>query len=58
MDSYLVIIIMPSPPLLSVCPSRFRVCSVSFEPLVALTNNSAQMSSMMSRCAVCMFDQG
>ena len=39
----------------SVCPSHFRVRSISFE---LFTNNSAQMSIMMSRCAVRMFDQG
>ena len=42
----------------SVCRSRFRVRSISFEPLVGFTNNFAQMSSMMRRCAVPMFDQG
>jgi len=42
----------------SVCPSRFRVLSISFEPLVGYTNNFAQMSSMMRRRAVPMFDQG
>ena len=42
----------------SVCPSRFRVRSISFEPLVGFTNNFAQMSSMMRRCAMLMFDQG
>ena len=42
----------------SVCPSCFHVRSISFEPLVGFTNNFAQMSSMMRRCAVCMFDQG
>jgi len=36
----------------------FRVHSISFEPLVGFTNNFAQMSSMMGRCAVPMFDQG
>jgi len=36
----------------------FRVRSVSFEPLVGLTNYCAQMSGMMGRCAVPMFDQG
>jgi len=41
-----------------VCPSRFRVCSISFEPLVGFTNNFAQMSSMMRQCAVPLFDQG
>ena len=43
---------------LSVCPSHFRVRSISFERLVGFTNNFAQMSSMMRRCAVPMFDQG
>ena len=33
-------------------------CSISFEPLVGFTNNSAQISSMMSGCAVHMFNQG
>ena len=42
----------------SVCPSHFRVRSISFEPLVGFTNNFAQMSTMMKRCAVSMFDQG
>jgi len=36
----------------------FRVRSISFEPLVGFANNFAQMSSMMRRCAVPMFDQG
>jgi len=36
----------------------FGVCSISFEPLVGFTNYSTQMQSMMSRCAVLMFDQG
>ena len=40
----------------SVCPSRFRVRSISFEPLVGFTNNFAQI--MMRRCAVPMFDEG
>jgi len=35
----------------SVSPSHFRVRSISFEPLVGFTNNFAQMSSMMRRCA-------
>jgi len=39
------------------CMTVFRVRSISFEPLVAFTNNFAQMSSMMRRCAVPMFDQ-
>ena len=42
----------------SVRPSHFRVHSISFEPLVGLLNNFAQMSSMIKRCAVSMFDQG
>ena len=44
----------------SVCPSvrHTFVCSISLEPLVGFTNNFAQMSSMMRRCAVPMFDQG
>jgi len=37
---------------LSVCPSCFRVRSISFEPLLGLTNNSAHLSSTMRRCAV------
>ena len=41
-----------------VCPSRFHVRSVSFEPLVGFTNNSAQMSSMMKQCAERMFHLG
>jgi len=40
------------------CMTVFRVHSISFEPLVGFTNNFAQMSSMMRRCAVLMFDQG
>ena len=43
---------------LSVRPSLFRVRSISFEPLVGFSNNFAQMSSMMRRCAVPRFDQG
>jgi len=39
---------------LSVCLSRFRVPSLSFDPLVGLT---AQISSMMSRCALQMSEQ-
>jgi len=42
----------------SVRLSRFRVHPVSLEPLVGFTNNSAQMSSTMRRCAGLMFDQG
>ena len=40
------------------CMTVFRVRAVSFEPLVGFTNNFAQMSSMMGRCAVPMYDQG
>jgi len=40
------------------CMTVFHVRSISFEPLVGFTNNFAQMSSMMRRCAVPMFDQG
>ena len=40
------------------CMTVFRVRSISFEPLVGFTNNFVQMSSMMRRCAVPMFDQG
>jgi len=44
---------------LSVCPSvctwRFRVRSISFEPLAGFINHFAQMSSMMRRWAVPMF---
>ena len=43
---------------LSVCPSRFCARSISFETLVLYTNYYAQMSSMMSRCAVRRFDRG
>jgi len=43
---------------MSICPSRFCVRFISFEPLVGFKNNSAQKSSMMSRCAVLMFEQG
>jgi len=39
------------------CMSVFRVRSISFEPLVELTNNFAQMSAMLRQCAVPMFDQ-
>jgi len=44
------------PARLPVCPSRFRVRSLSFQPLVGFKNYFAQMSSMMRRCAVPMFD--
>ena len=37
--------------------THYCVRSISFEPLVGFTNNSAQISSMI-RCAVHMFDQG
>ena len=36
----------------------FGVDSISFEPQVVFTNNFAQMSAMLRRCAVPMFDQG
>jgi len=35
----------------------FRVRSISFEPLVGFSNNFAQMSSMIGRCAVPMFNK-
>ena len=48
--------------------AQLQVCCLSLyhtfvfaqylEPLVGFTNNYAQMSSMISRCAVYMFDQG
>ena len=38
--------------------SVFRAGSISFEPMVGFSNNFAQMSSWMRRCAVPMFDQG
>jgi len=46
--------------LLSVCPSvrPFKCPLFIFEPLMRFTNNSAQMSSMTSWCAVRMFGQG
>ena len=40
------------------CMTVFRVRSISFEPKEGFTNNFAQMSSMMRRCAVPLFDQG
>jgi len=40
------------------CMTVFRIRSISFEPLVGFTNNFAQMSIMMRRCAVSMFDPG
>jgi len=40
------------------CMTVFRVRIISFEPLVGFTNNFAQMSSMVRRCAMPMFDQG
>ena len=39
---------------MTVFPVRF----ISFEPLVGLTNKFSQMSAMLRRCAVPMFDQG
>jgi len=36
----------------------FHVSSISFEPLVGFTNYFAQMSAMLGRCAVPIFDQG
>jgi len=36
----------------------FGVRSISFEPLVVFTNNFAQMSAIMRRCAMLLFDQG
>ena len=35
----------------------FRVRFIPFEPLVGLTNNFAQISAMLRRCVVPMFDQ-
>ena len=40
------------------CMTVFRVRSISFEPIGGFTNIFVQMSSMMRRCAVPMFDQG
>jgi len=40
------------------CMTVFCVRSISFEPLLGFSINFAQMSSMMRRCAVLMFDQG
>jgi len=40
------------------CMTLFHVGSISFEPLMGFTNNYVHMSSMISLCAVCMFDQG
>jgi len=39
------------------CMTVFCVLSISFEPLKGFTNHFAQMSAMMVRCAVPMFDQ-
>jgi len=39
------------------CMTVFHVSFISFEPLVGFTNYSAQMSIMIIRCAVPMFDQ-
>jgi len=36
----------------------FGVRSISFKPLVVFTNNFAQMSAIMRRCAMPMLDQG
>ena len=36
----------------------YFVSALCFEPHVGFTNNSAQMSSMISQCADRMFDQG
>jgi len=36
----------------------FRVRSISFETLMGFTYYFAQMTAMMGRCAVPMFDQG
>jgi len=38
------------------CMTVFHVGSIYFEPLDGFTKNFAQMSSMMRRCAVTMFD--
>jgi len=38
------------------CMTIFRVRSLSFEALVGLTNNFAQISIMIKRCALSMFD--
>ena len=43
---------------LSVGPSRFRIRSISFEPLVGFTNNLPEMLAIMRQCAVPMFYQG
>jgi len=40
------------------CMTVFHVGSISFEPLVGFTNYFPEMSSMMRRCAVPMFDKG
>jgi len=40
------------------CMTVTRVRFISFIPLVGLTNTFAQMSAMLRRCAVPMFDQG
>jgi len=40
------------------CMTVFRARSISLEPLVGFTTSFAQMSNMMRRCAVLMFDQG
>jgi len=38
--------------------THFCFRSISFEPLVEITDKSAQMSNMMRRCAVRMLEQG
>jgi len=43
---------------IKLCMAVFRGRSISFEPLVGLTNNFALMSAMLRQCAVLMFDQG
>ena len=53
-----ILFLAPLSVCLSVRLSHFRIRSISFEHLVGFTNNFAQMSSMMRRCAVPMFDQG
>ena len=43
---------------LSVCLSVMCSCPLCIISLVVFTNYSAQLSSMMNGCAMCMFDQG
>jgi len=40
------------------CMTVFYVYSIYFEPLVGFTNNSEQISIMMSRCPLRIFAQG